>query len=271
MKTERKKSTGIPMAVRKSVSGLMLMALVCGTAVLMGSATFRVQAVSCPTEVTVAERMPAPSLPPVKITPRPIPTPTLTFTEITEFPPAPEAIPEAEYEPEPEAVLEELSEPILEPILASVSLDAETQVAIYDLCEGDDELFCAVMAIAREETGFNPSALGDSGRCVGMMQINRSFHLDRMEKLGVTDLTDPVQCAAVAIDYIRELSVSFGWVDSHPLYLAYNAGPVGAANLNKAGVYSSRYTYEVLRYYNEYMKELNPTETEEGGNHQYGA
>lgn len=58
-----------------------------------------------------------------------------------------------------------------------------------------------------------------------------------MEKQGATDLTDPVQCAAVAIDYIRELSLTFGWVDNHPLYLAYNSGPAGASRLNQIGVY----------------------------------
>ena len=149
------------------------------------------------------------------------------------------------------------------PCLSSINLDADTQASIYALCGNDKALFCAVMAIAREETGFNPTASGDSGRCVGMMQINRNFHLERMERLNVTDLTDPVQCAAVAIDYLRELSETFGWVEDHGLYLAYNAGPVGAENLRQAGICSTRYTYEVLRYYREYMEEF---ENMEGGN-----
>ena len=164
----------------------------------------------------------------------------------------------------PEASKEtNLQKELPELLLQSVPLGAEVQTAIYNLCDCDNELFCAVMAIAQVESGFNPYATANNSDCIGIMQINLKYHIDRMNRLGVTDLTDPIQCATIAIDYIRELSWAFGWVNSHNLYLAYSAGPGGAAKLNEAGVYSSRYTHEVMRYYERFLKELYSEENEE--------
>lgn len=104
-------------------------------------------------------------------------------------------------------------------LLDSVPLDARTQWSIYELCGGDNSLFAAVMAIANRESHFASDAIGDEGRCVGMMQINYAFHTERIDRLGVTDLLDPVQSAAVAVDYIDELGQEFGVTeDSHILY-----------------------------------------------------
>lgn len=110
--------------------------------------------------------------------------------------------------------------------LLDVPLAAETQRAIFEQCSQDTHLFCAVMAIASVESGFDPKTVGDGGDSLGMMQINTRWHTDRMETLGVTDLTDPVQCAAVAIDYLLELEgVTGAGTEEHQLYISYNSGP----------------------------------------------
>lgn len=144
------------------------------------------------------------------------------------------------------------------PILNSVPLDAETQLAIYGLCDGDPDLFCAVMAIAKKESEFKTNAVGDGGNSIGMMQINTPNHAGRIAALGVTDLTDPVQCALVAIDYIRELSTTygFGWVDGHQIYMAYNAGPGNARKAIQLGMTSNSYSREVLALYEGYAAEI---------------
>ena len=42
----------------------------------------------------------------------------------------------------------------------------------------------------------------------------------------MTDLTDPVQCAAVAVDYLLELEgITGAGTEDHQLYTSYNAGP----------------------------------------------
>lgn len=143
-------------------------------------------------------------------------------------------------------------------LLESVPLDAETQAAILELCGGDRDTFCAVMAIAWVESRFDTEAVGDNGVSIGMMQINTRWHTGRMEALGVTDLTDPVQCAAVALDYLRELSegYGFGWITDHDLYMAYNMGPGNARTALNAGTTSSHYSRSVLAAFEECAAEM---------------
>ena len=114
------------------------------------------------------------------------------------------------------------------------------------------------MAIARTESHFDTDAVGDNGVSIGMMQINTRWHTGRMEALGVTDLTDPVQCAAVALDYLRELSegYGFGWITDHDLYMAYNMGPGNARTALNAGTTSSHYSRSVLAAFEECAAEM---------------
>ena len=136
--------------------------------------------------------------------------------------------------------------------LLKVPLAAETQWAIFEQCGQDADLFCSVMAIAEVESDFDANLLGDGGDSIGMMQINTRWHTGRMEALGVTDLTDPVQCAAVAIDYLIELEgeLSAGPED-HKLYIGYNAGPSKAKRTS-----STNYSQEVITVYQGYLEEL---------------
>ncbi len=140
--------------------------------------------------------------------------------------------------------------------LLDVPLEAETQWAIFGQCGQDTDLFCAVMAIASVESDFDPQMVGDGGDSIGMMQINTRWHTGRMEALGVTDLTDPVQCAAVAIDYLLELE---GILEAGPgdqgLYVGYNAGPSRAKRTS-----STAYSREVMAVYQEYIEEMEETE-----------
>ena len=139
----------------------------------------------------------------------------------------------------------------------AVDLDAETQWAIYEACGYDPGLFSLVMAIAEHESGFDPETVGDGGSSLGMMQINTRWHTGRMEALGVTDLTDPVQCAAVAIDYLRELEARYGFEpESHELCLAYNMGPSGARKALADGITSNNYSESVLSTYQNYLAEI---------------
>ncbi len=140
-----------------------------------------------------------------------------------------------------------------------VDLDAETQWAIYHESGYDNSLFCTAIAIAHKETGgtFQADAVGDEGGSIGMFQINTKWHLDRMERLGVTDLTDPAQCAAVAIDYLKELADRYGFEpESEALLMAYNMGPGGAKKAIEAGTTSTAYSREVWKLYQGYLEEM---------------
>lgn len=143
------------------------------------------------------------------------------------------------------------------PLLDHAALEPETQWAIFELCGQDTDLFCATMAIAYHESRFTPDLVGDDGKSVGMMQINARWHTDRMEALGVTDLTDPEQCAAVAIDYLKELEGLTGATTDDPaLYMAYNMGPAGARKALAAGQENTPYSEAVLATYRSYKEEM---------------
>lgn len=144
------------------------------------------------------------------------------------------------------------------PLLGTADLDPEIQWAIFtEVCGQDPDAFCALMAIAYTESRYTANLVGDDGKSVGMMQINTKWHIDRMEALGVTDLTDPVQCAAVALDYLQELARTTGsGFNDHALYMAYNMGPSGARRAQAAGIVSTDYTEAVLEVYRNYMTEM---------------
>lgn len=141
--------------------------------------------------------------------------------------------------------------------LLSADLDATTQWAIYDVCDRDCQLFCTVMAIAWKESLYQTDTIGDGGDSIGMMQINTRWNTDRMERLGVTDLTDPVQSAMVAVDLLRELAETFdsGISDTTTL-MAYNMGPTGAKRAMDAGTYETAYTQEVIALLQTYLQEM---------------
>ena len=141
--------------------------------------------------------------------------------------------------------------------LLTADLEAETQWAIFELCSQDADLFCATMAIAYHESRYTPDLVGDDGKSLGMMQINARWHTGRMEALGVTDLTDPEQCAAVAIDYLKELEGLTGATPDDPaLYMAYNMGPAGARKALAAGQETTAYSEAVLATYRSYKEEM---------------
>ena len=136
--------------------------------------------------------------------------------------------------------------------LVSAELPAETQWIIFDLCGQDAELFCSVMAIAAVESDFTTDLIGDDGDSIGMMQINTHWHTGRMEALGVTDLTDPVQCGVGALDYPTELEEDIGaGPGDHRLYVGYNAGPSKAKRTS-----FTAYSQEVMAAYRGYLAEM---------------
>ncbi|WP_300957787.1 transglycosylase SLT domain-containing protein, partial [Faecalibaculum rodentium] len=109
-----------------------------------------------------------------------------------------------------------------------------------------------VMAIASVESGFDPQMVGDGGDSIGMMQINTRWHTGRMEALGVTDLTDPVQCAAVAVDYLQELEdILEAGPGNQGLYVGYNCGPSRAKRTS-----STAYSREIMAVYQRYIAEM---------------
>lgn len=148
----------------------------------------------------------------------------------------------------------------------TIPLSLDNQRAIWELCDQDSRRFCMVMAIAKRESDFRVDAVGDGGKSIGLMQINTEWHDERIEKLGVVDLNDPIQNVTLALDYIDWLAARINpdapdsLYGSHKLFMAYNAGYRGAKKLWDAGTSESRYSTGCVDYFIEFMEQLEVNE-----------
>lgn len=83
-------------------------------------------------------------------------------------------------------------------------------------------------AVAKKESWFNQSAVGDGGQAVGMYQLHEGAAKDT----GITDRTDPLQNVTGGVKYLRQLSDRYKGDVSKALQ-AYNGG---MANVDKGTV-----------------------------------
>jgi soluble lytic murein transglycosylase-like protein len=104
----------------------------------------------------------------------------------------------------------------------NVNLSAEVQDCIIAECEKHGINPDIVIAQIKKESNFNPNNIGDGGNSFGLMQIQPRWHSKRMERLGCTDLFDPIQNVKVGIDYLAEKYREYG--DIGLALTAYNAG-----------------------------------------------
>lgn len=78
----------------------------------------------------------------------------------------------------------------------------EYQAYIYDI----SEKYCVcpelIMAIIETESSGRADAV--NGGCIGLMQVYEEYHIDRMKRLGVTNLYDPYQNILVGVDILME-------------------------------------------------------------------
>lgn len=76
------------------------------------------------------------------------------------------------------------------------------------------------------------------------MQVMQKWHEERMEKLGVTDLSIPEENITVGIDFLVELFEKYGEVEM--VLMAYNMGESRAKELWADGIYSSKYSRYIV-------------------------
>lgn len=108
-------------------------------------------------------------------------------------------------------------------IIYDVPLEDELQLYIVRLCEEKQIDPAIVLGMAQRESSFRADVVGDGGNSYGMFQVQPRWHQDRMDRLGVTDLLDPYQCAAVAVDFLAELLDTYDG-DIEKALTAYNQG-----------------------------------------------
>lgn len=135
-------------------------------------------------------------------------------------------------------------------------IDDDLYQYIIDVCDDYDispELICSV--IWHESRWKNVN----NGDCIGLMQISSKWHEDRMNKLGVTDLSEPKQNILVGIDFLAELFEDYE--DPYLVLMLYNMKRSTAFKNYNEGRFS-KYAISVmevsLEFYEEYkLKEEN--------------
>lgn len=152
--------------------------------------------------------------------------------------------------PAPQEAQAEIKLPEAEPVAATeqaplydVPLSTNLQEHIRQLCDEYGVDMPLVLAIIGQESNYRPDAVGDNGNSLGLMQIQPRWHQARMDKLGVTDLTDSYQNVTVGINLLAELigeNKGTEWAVT-----AYNAG-AEIADYNNAIGTRTEYTESVM-------------------------
>ena len=141
-----------------------------------------------------------------------------------------------------------------------VPMDHELQAHIIRTCNGYGIDPTIAIAMIDRESDFDISAIGDRGESYGLLQVKPRYHVERMEKLGVSDLLDPFDNVLVGIDYLAELLDKYDG-DMEKALVGYNAGPSGAyEHYFSKGVYSSEYSRQVLATSKSLAEEVNTWE-----------
>ena len=138
----------------------------------------------------------------------------------------------------------------------NVPLSDDLQDHIALLCEKHHIDPAIVTAMIYRESTYRASVMGDGGKSYGLMQVQKRWHGERMDRLSVDDLLDPFQNVTVGIDILSDLIDSYDGNVEKAL-VAYNMGASGAyKNLFSKGIYSSKYSRAVLSKAEELRKDV---------------
>lgn len=124
-----------------------------------------------------------------------------------------------------------------------IPLDYDIQVFLKALCAEYSVPYQIALAVIEAESDFNSEA--SSGNCYGYMQINSINQEWLGEKIGVTDLTDPLQNLQSGVFMLGYLYDKYG--DWHKALTCYIFGESGAQKyVFSKGLSSSRYSRHVM-------------------------
>lgn len=143
------------------------------------------------------------------------------------------------------------------------------QMYTYIVCKKYNVDYEMVFALIEQESKCVFTASGDNGSSSGYMQIAKRWHLERMNRLGFTDLKNPYHNVVVGIDYIAELQERLKGIpeDIRPYYVlaAYNHGYDGAKkNLWDKGIYKYSYNEQIMARARELKQEKISQEGQKG-------
>ena len=160
----------------------------------------------------------------------------------------PTAIVEEVVQEQETAIVEEVEpEMVAEPTykLCDIPLSQELQIWVFDYCKDKKLNPYLIFAMCERESQYKADAVGDSGRSLGIMQIQEQWHQERMDRLGCTDLLNPYQNVTVGIDILIDLYSKCN--DTAWVLMAYNGGEAYANRNYNAGNISEYARYIITR------------------------
>lgn len=129
------------------------------------------------------------------------------------------------------------------------------QMYLFSLCAQYAFDYPTAIAIIETESAYQYDLVGDASDS-GYFQVVPKWHVERMKKLGATDMLNPYQNTSVAMDYLTELLEKYDGSYAKTL-TAYNCGPTGAYKYYfSAGVDANGYAKKVLNRAERIRKEL---------------
>ena len=155
-----------------------------------------------------------------------------------------------------EPIAAPVPEVVTEPVTLEIktdgrTLDTELQSTMLEMCEKYDVPFALVLAVAEQESRFNPEAV--SSTCdYGMMQINRCNFKWLREK-GIEPLDHKGNIEA-GVFMLSQAVKKYG--DYNLALMAYNCGDAGAKKLWDQGIHSTKYSRSTMERFNKWDKYL---------------
>lgn len=119
-------------------------------------------------------------------------------------------------------------------IYYTVPLSTEVQDVIFEECEKYNIPHSLIIAMIEQESQYDWTAIGDSGKSYGLMQIQKGYHQETMISLGCSDLLNPIDNVKTGINIIHTLLEKGKGVEW--TLMAYNGGESYANKKVKNGI-----------------------------------
>ena len=143
-----------------------------------------------------------------------------------------------EPEHDPETIAAEMAEAGIYPEYdidpEAIPLDPLYVEYVCEVCREYTMDPAVLFGMMYQESRFRSEVVGDHGKAFGILQVQPRWHQERMQRLGVTDLTDPWQAIWVACDYLAEIR------EDHPdirqMLTIYRYGTLEVSGEDYAGI-----------------------------------
>lgn len=125
-----------------------------------------------------------------------------------------------------------------------IPLSNDIQSFIYEKCDYDDELYCLILAVIKQESDFDHGCRSEDGHDRGLMQLRDYYYSDWIEQYNVSDPEEIHDNLTVGITMLKEYLEKYEY--KNLALMCYNCGEYGAKSLWRQDTYSTNYTEKIF-------------------------